>query len=49
MTLRDEVLAGEREISPWCADQVTRLPAELWAPAPADADLLPPAARAGLT
>ena len=43
--LREEVLAGTRDVSPWCTEQVTALPERpLDAPA-ADHDDLPPAAR----
>jgi isopentenyl-diphosphate Delta-isomerase len=42
---RSQVLAGERAISPWCAEQVAALPAEPWVAAPADPALLPEAAR----
>ena len=42
---RRAVLAGEREVSSWCRDQVAELPADpLTAPA-ASSDDLPPAAR----
>lgn len=42
---RAAVLAGDREVSPWCVDQVGQLPADpLTAPAASD-DELPPAAR----
>jgi isopentenyl-diphosphate delta-isomerase len=42
---RADVLAGRREVSQWCLEQVAALPEDpLWAPA-ADPDELPPAAR----
>jgi isopentenyl-diphosphate delta-isomerase len=44
---RAAVRAGEREVSPWCVDQVADLPEVPWdadGPAPGD---LPPAARVG--
>jgi isopentenyl-diphosphate delta-isomerase len=46
--LRDAVLAGEREVSVWCAEQVTELAAQEQGEGrfrPASADDLPPAAR----
>lgn len=44
-TFRDEVLAGTREVSHWCREQVLQLPEDpSVAPAASDADL-PPAAR----
>ena len=44
-TFRNGVLDGTRDISPWCLEQVTRLPVDL-ASAPAGQPLgLPPAAR----
>jgi isopentenyl-diphosphate delta-isomerase len=43
--LRTQVLAGARDVSPWCADQVTQLPAEPWWSPRADPGLLPAAAR----
>ena len=42
---RRGVLDGSREVSPWCRDQVTQLPAEPLAAAAAPEDTLPPAAR----
>jgi isopentenyl-diphosphate delta-isomerase len=47
-SLREEVLTGERDVSPWCVDQVAQLAARETAPArfaPADAAELPAAAR----
>ena len=44
-TFRTEVLDGSREISPWCVEQVTALPADLAGATPADAAQLPSAAR----
>jgi isopentenyl-diphosphate delta-isomerase len=43
--LRTQVLAGARDVSPWCADQVGQLPAEPWSSPRADPGLLPAAAR----
>lgn len=43
--LRDDVLAGRREVSSWCVEQVTALPADLAEAPAADTALLPPAAR----
>jgi isopentenyl-diphosphate Delta-isomerase len=42
---RDDVLAGRREVSTWCREQVEELPAEPLSAAPADPVELPPAAR----
>lgn len=44
-TFRTEVLAGTRDISPWCLEQVTDLPADLANAPAADPRGLPPAAR----
>lgn len=41
---RDDVLSGRREISPWCALQVTDLPADLLGAEPVP-EALPPAVR----
>lgn len=41
---RDDVLAGRRDVSPWCALQVADLPADLPGAAPVDGSL-PPAVR----
>ena len=43
--LRADVLAGRREVSRWCVEQVAALPADLAAAPTADAALLPAAAR----
>jgi isopentenyl-diphosphate delta-isomerase len=43
--LRAQVLAGARDVSPWCADQLRQLPAEPWSAPDADPGLLPAAAR----
>ena len=42
---RAAVLAGERDVSPWCVEQVTALPADPLATPEAAPDALPPAAR----
>ena len=42
---REGVLAGTREISPWCRDQVLALPADPLSAPSASGDGLPPAAR----
>jgi isopentenyl-diphosphate delta-isomerase len=42
---RDDVLSGRREVSQWCHEQVTALPADPLSAPPADPDELPPAAR----
>ena len=42
---RADVLAGRAEVSPWCALPVAALPSTPYAAPPADATLLPPAAR----
>ncbi|QIG45475.1 isopentenyl-diphosphate Delta-isomerase [Nocardioides anomalus] len=42
---RDEVLAGTRDVSPWCVQQVEALPADPRSAPAADPALLPPAAR----
>jgi isopentenyl-diphosphate delta-isomerase len=44
-TFRAGVLDGTREISPWCLEQVTALPADLAGATAADPERLPPAAR----
>lgn len=41
---REDVLAGRREVSPWCVEQVAALPADL-VRATAGPDALPPAVR----
>jgi hypothetical protein len=53
-TFAAAVLSGEREVSPWCRQQVAALVAVVGATwngtgpvTPADPRLLPPAARAG--
>ena len=43
--LRADVLAGRREISPWCDEQVAALPEEPWTAADRPVSELPPAAR----
>jgi isopentenyl-diphosphate delta-isomerase len=43
--LRADVLAGRREVSSWCVEQVTALPADLASAPAADDALLPEAAR----
>lgn len=43
--LRTEVLAGTRDVSPWCVEQVTALPEDPLAAPAADPADLPPAAR----
>lgn len=48
VTFRDDVLAGRREISPWCVEQVAQLAERELEPGrfrPADPSGLPPAAR----
>ena len=42
---RRAVLAGERDVSPWCRDQVAQLPVDPLAAAPGAESDLPPAAR----
>jgi isopentenyl-diphosphate Delta-isomerase len=42
---RDSVLAGEREVSAWCAEQVALLPDDPFAADPEPDAALPPAAR----
>ena len=42
---RDDVLAGRREVSQWCREQVDALPADPLSSPPADPGELPPAAR----
>jgi isopentenyl-diphosphate delta-isomerase len=42
---RDDVLAGRREVSQWCREQVEALPAEPLGAPPGDPGELPPAAR----
>jgi len=42
---RDDVLAGRREVSQWCREQVEALPAEPLEAPPGDPGELPPAAR----
>jgi isopentenyl-diphosphate delta-isomerase len=42
---RRAVLAGDREVSPWCRDQVAQLPADPLSSPAASWDDLPPAAR----
>ncbi|QVT80262.1 Isopentenyl-diphosphate Delta-isomerase [Nocardioides aquaticus] len=42
---RADVLAGRREVSPWCVQQVEALPADPLAAADRDPSMLPPAAR----
>ncbi|MXG89717.1 isopentenyl-diphosphate Delta-isomerase [Nocardioides flavescens] len=44
-SFRAEVLAGTRDVSPWCVEQVTALPADPLAAPAADPAELPPAAR----
>ncbi|MGI8645615.1 MAG: isopentenyl-diphosphate Delta-isomerase [Nocardioides sp.] len=43
--LRNDVIAGRADVSPWCVLQVAALPEAPYDAAAADADLLPPAAR----
>jgi isopentenyl-diphosphate delta-isomerase len=45
--LRDDVLAGRREVSQWCREQVRALPADPRSASAADPADLPPAARPG--
>ncbi|HEX5090947.1 MAG TPA: isopentenyl-diphosphate Delta-isomerase [Nocardioides sp.] len=42
---RDDVLSGRREVSQWCREQVSALPADPRSAPPADPATLPPAAR----
>jgi isopentenyl-diphosphate delta-isomerase len=42
---RTQVLAGERDVSPWCVEQVAALPADPVAAAAADPEELPAAVR----
>ena len=42
---RTQVLAGERDVSPWCVEQVAALPVDPVAAAAADPDELPAAVR----
>ena len=42
---RDDVLSGRREVSRWCREQVSALPADPRSAPPADPATLPPAAR----
>jgi isopentenyl-diphosphate Delta-isomerase len=42
---RESVLAGERDVSSWCREQVAQLPAELGSAPACPRDELPPAAR----
>ena len=42
---REQVLAGERDVSPWCVEQVTALPPDPIAAAAADQSSLPAAVR----
>ncbi|RLV48169.1 isopentenyl-diphosphate Delta-isomerase [Nocardioides mangrovicus] len=44
-SFRSEVLAGDREVSQWCVEQVRELPEEPWAAPAADVSELPAAAR----
>ena len=43
--LREEILDGRRDVSPWCLEQVRALPADPRLGREASADQLPPAAR----
>ena len=44
---REQVLAGTREVSSWCREQVAELPADPLAASPRPGSELPPAARPG--
>lgn len=44
---RDQVIAGARQVSPWCVEQMRALPEEPWRAAAAPTSALPAAARCG--